>query len=195
MKITKKALEKLLKKPTFSTKDARSVGLSASSLSYYARLGTIERVSHGIYKNPEFQSSAPFEWQDLLETASGIPNGTICLISALSYYGLTQEIQRQYWIAIPHEDGLIKRPKTKIIRTRNFKLGRTPLKLGEYKTYIYDKERCVVDAFKKLSKESAMYSLKSYLKRTDEHRPDLPKLARYAKELRVDIVPYIEALT
>ena len=53
----------------------------------------------------------------------------------------------------------------------------------------------MVDAFKKLSKESAMYSLKSYLKRTDEHKPELSKLARYAKELRVDIVPYIEALT
>jgi hypothetical protein len=53
----------------------------------------------------------------------------------------------------------------------------------------------LVDAFKKLSKESAMHSLKSYLKRTDEHKPDLPRLARYARELRVDIQPYIEALT
>jgi hypothetical protein len=88
----------------------------------------------------------------------------------------------------------IKRPKTKIIRSRNFKLGRIPLKLGEYKTHIFDKERCVVDAFKKLSKESAMYSLKAYLKRTDNHKPDLPKIARYARELRVDIQPYLEAL-
>lgn len=89
----------------------------------------------------------------------------------------------------------MRRPKTKIIRMRNVKLGRTTIKLGEYKINIFDKERCVVDAFRFLSKESAMYSLKFYLKRTDEHKSDLPKLARYAKELRVDIVPYIEALT
>ena len=194
MAITK-ALNKLLKRPSFTSKEAKALGIKANSLAYYAKTGAIERISHGVYRNPKVESSAPFEWQDLLETANSIPDGTICLISALSYYGLTQEIQRQYWIAVPHEGGLIKRPKTKIIRTRNFKLGRVPLKLGEYKTHIFDRERCVVDAFKKLSKESAMYSLKSYLKRTDEHKPDLSKLARYAKELRVDIVPYIEALT
>lgn len=190
-----KTFDKFLKRPSFTSKEARAVGIKANSLAYYAKIGVIERVSHGVYRNPKIKNSAPFEWQDLLETAQSIPNGTICLISALAYYGLTQEIQREYWIAIPHETRSIKRPKTKIIRTRNFKLGRVKFKLGEYKTYIFNKERCVVDAFKKLSKESAMYSLKSYLKRTNEHKPDLPKLARYAKELRIDIIPYIEALT
>lgn len=190
-----KPLNKLLKRSFFTSRDAKALGISVASLSYYVRKGVIERISHGVYRNPNIESSAPFEWQDLLETASSIPDGTICLISALSYYGLTQEAQRQYWIAVPHKGGLIKRPKTKVVRTRNFKLGRVPFKLGEYKTYIYDKERCVVDAFKMLSKESALYSLKSYLKRTSEHKPNLPKLARYAKKLRVDIVPYIEALT
>jgi predicted transcriptional regulator of viral defense system len=190
-----KAFNKLLKRPSFTCKEAKALGIKANSLAYYSKTGVIERISHGVYRNPKIENSAPIEWQDLLETAKSIPNGTICLISALSYYGLTQEIQRKYWIAVPHEGGLIKRPKTKIIRTRNFKLGRLPFKLGEYKTYIFDRERCVVDAFKKLSKESAMYSLKSYLKRTNEHRPDLSKLARYAKELRVDIIPYLEALT
>ncbi len=188
-------LIKLLKKQSFTTKDAAAFGISASSLSYYSKIGTIERIAHGVYRNPKLESTAPFEWQDLLETAQSIPAGTICLISALSYYGLTQEVQRQYWIAIPHEAGTIKRPKTKIIRTRNIKLGRVPLKLGGYKTYIYDKERCVVDAFRKLSKESAMYSLKAYLRRTDDHKPDLSKLARYARELRVNMIRYIEALT
>ena len=191
----RKQLNKLLKKPFFTAKDAKKLGVSSSLLAYYIRLGVIERVSRGVYRNPEKEITAPFEWQDLLETAQSIPNGTICLVSALSYYGLTQEIQRQFWIAIPHEARNAKRPNTKVVRTRNYKLGRVPLKLGEYKTYIYDKERCVVDAFKKLSKESAMYTLKAYLKMTENHKPDLPKLARYAKKLRVDIQPYIEALT
>lgn len=192
---TKSVINKLLKRPFFTTKEAAKFGVSASLIAYYAKIGTIERVFHGVYRNPKFKSSAPFEWEDLLETSQSIPNGTICLISALTYYGLTQEVQRQFWIAIPHEARKIKRPKTKIIRFRNFKLGRIPLKLGAYRTYIFDKERCVVDAFKKLSKESAMYSLKTYLKRTADHKPDLSKLILYAKQLRVDLVPYIEALT
>lgn len=190
----KKILNKLLKRSTFTTRDATALGMGSSALAYYVKLGVVERISRGVYRNPKIESSAPFEWQDLLEIAQSIPNGTICLISALAYYELTLEIQREFWVAIPHEVRNSKRAHTKIIRTRNFKLGRVPLKIGEYNTFIFDKERCVVDAFKYLSKESAMYSLKTYLKRTKEHKPDLPKLARYAKELRVDITPYLEAL-
>lgn len=191
----KKVLNKLLKLPTFTTRDATALGMSSSALAYYVKLGEVERISRGVYRNSQIENSAPFEWQDLLEMAQSVPNGTVCLISALAYYGLTLEIQREFWIAIPHEVRNIKRDQTRIIRTRNFKLGRNPLKVGPYNIFIFDKERCVVDAFKHLSKESAMYSLKEYLKRTKDHKPDLPKLARYAKELRVEIRPYLEALT
>jgi predicted transcriptional regulator of viral defense system len=189
------AINELFKKSVFTAKDANTLGISSSQLAYYVKLGTIDRVARGVYRNPAINSSAPFEWQDLLEIAYSIPQGTICLISALSYYGLTQEIQRQFWIAVPHETKDIKRPKTKIIRMRNAKLGRVPLKLGDFDTYIFDKERSIIDAFRFLSKESAVYSLKVYLKRTDDHKSNLSKLARYAKELRVDILPYLEALT
>lgn len=191
----KKLLNKLLKRSTFTTKDATALGMSSSALAYYAKLGVIERISRGVYRNPQIKSSAPFEWQDLLEMVQSIPNGTICLISALAYYELTLEIQREFWVAIPHEVRNIKRAKTRIIRTRNFKLGRVPLKIGDYNTFIFDKERCVLDAFKKFGRETGMDSLKAYLRRTKEHKPDLPKLARYAKDLRVNITPYIEALT
>lgn len=194
MKINK-ALNRLLKRPSFTTKDAKKLGISPSLLAYYAKIGTIERIAYGTYRNPRVESLAPFEWQDLLEIASSIPQGTICGISALSYYGLTQEIQRQYWIAVPNDSKGMKRPITKIVRMRNTSLGRANITVGEYKVHIFDKERCVVDAFRFLSKESAMYSLKSYMKRTEDHKPDLSKLTRYAKELRVDIVPYIEALS
>ena len=191
----KKILNKLLKRSTFTTRDATALGMGSSALAYYVKLGVVERISRGVYRNPKIESSAPFEWQDLLEMAQSIPNGTICLISALAYYELTLEIQREFWIAIPHEVRNSKRAQTRIIRTRNFKLGRVPLKIGEYHTFIFDKERCVIDAFKYLPRETAMYSLKEYLRRTKNHKPDLPKLARYAKELRVNITPYLEALT
>jgi len=187
-------IQKLLKRPFFTAKEARKLGIHPSLLSYYVHKNIIERIDRGVYRNPNIQSKAPFEWQDLLEIAQSIPKATICLISALSYYGLTQEIQRQYWIAIPHETRDVKRSKAKIVRMRNSTLGRKTLRLGEFKTHIFDKERCVVDAFRFLSKESAMYSLKSYLRKTDDHKPELSKLARYAKKLRVDIIPYLEAL-
>lgn len=184
------SLSKLFAHPSFTTKDAAALGISASRLAYYAKKGIIEHVARGVYRNPKIDSSAPFEWQDLLEMAQSVPDGTICQISALSYYNFTQEVQRQFWIAVPHTS-CIKRPKTKIIRTRNINLGRVPLKLGEYETFIFDKERTVVEAFKQLSRESAILSLKEYL---STEKPNLSKLAHYGKELRVNIVPYLEAL-
>jgi predicted transcriptional regulator of viral defense system len=189
------ALQALLKRPSFTGKDAKKCGMDPHLLPYYVKKGILQRIARGIYRNPNVENLAPFEWQDLLDTAQSIPGGIICLVSALIYYGLTQEVQRQFWIAVPHASKAPKRPKTKIIRMRNATLGRKPLILGEYCTFIFDRERCIVDAFRYLSKETALRSLREYLKSTEQNKPDLSKLARYAKALRVDIIPYIEALT
>ena len=189
------SFQALLKKASFTIGDARYYGIDPHVLSYYVNKGVLERVARGVYRNPNVDSLVPFEWQDLFDVAQSIPNGIICLISALSYYSLTQEIQRQFWIAVPHVFKAPKRPKTKIVRMRNVTLGRKSLKVGECRTFIFDRERCVVDAFRFLSKETALRALREYLKPSDQHKPDLSKLARYAKLLRVKIIPYIEALT
>jgi hypothetical protein len=60
-----RSLEKLLKRPSFTSKEARALDIKATSLAYYAKTGVIERISHGVYRSPKVKSSAPFEWQDL----------------------------------------------------------------------------------------------------------------------------------
>lgn len=124
-----------------------------------------------------------------------IPNGVICLISTLCYHGLTDQIMRQYWIAVPHASKSPKRPKTRIIRMRNIELGQTEIKLGTAHLKIFDKERTVVDSFRYLSKEISIKALQAYLRQTGSSKPDLNKLLKYAKKLRVDIHPFIMALT
>jgi predicted transcriptional regulator of viral defense system len=187
--------KKLLLLPSFTGKEAKAHGIDPHVLPYYVETGVLERVARGVYRNPNVVTDAPFEIQDLLETAQSIPKGTICGVSALNYYSLTLEIPRQFWIAVPHSIGTPRRPKTKILRVRNLSLGRVPLKVDKYQTFIFDRERCVVDAFRYLSIESAIHSLKEYLKTTKEHKPDLAKLGRYARKLRVNISPYLVALT
>lgn len=188
-------LAALFKKPLFTGREAKEQGINSNRLSYYVNKGIIERIARGVYRNPNAENKAPMEWQDLLEMAQSLPNGTICLISALNYYELTQEIQRKFWIAIPHSAGAIKRPNTKIIRMRNLEVGRCRLKIGPYQTFIFDRERCVIDAFRYLSRESAVRIFREYLKAAKKQKPNFTKLGKYAKALRVDITPYIEALT
>lgn len=144
-------------------------------------------------KNLDFHSA--FEWEDLAVTTLSISNGVICLISALSYYDLTDEIMREFWIAIPHATTSPSRENTRIIRMRNIFFGQTTVKIGSRRIKIFDRERTIVDVFRYLDKETALKSLQAYLKVGEKRKPDIDKLLTYAKKLKVNLIPYISAFT
>ena len=189
------AIQVFIETPVFTAAEARAAGIPSRMLAHFCKKGVIERVTRGVYKGSEAKMEIDFQWEDLALMAMGIPNGVICLISALCYYGLTDQIMRQFWIAIPHASKSPQRPKTKIIRMRNIELGQTEIQLGPARLKIFDKERTVVDSFRYLSKEIAIKVFQTYLRQTGSAKPDLNKLLKYAKTLRVDIQPFIMALT
>ena len=187
------ALKALSKKAVFSSSEGREAGIPPRMLVYFCAKGQLERVSKGMYKinNLDFDS----EWEDLAITALSIPNGVICLISALCYYGLTDEIMREFWIAIPHATTSPVRANAHIVRMRNISFGQTTIKIGNQKLKIFNRERTVVDSFRYLDKETSLKALQAYLKTSNDRKPDIDKLLRYAKTLRVDLTPYISAFT
>lgn len=189
------AIQVFIETPVFTASQARAAGIPSRMLAHFCKKGVIERVTRGVYKGSEAKMEIDFRWEDLALMAMSIPNGVICLISALCYYGLTDQIMRQFWIAIPHASKSPQRPKTRIIRIRNIELGQTDIQLGTARLKIFDKERTVVDSFRYLSKEIAIKALQAYLRQTGSAKPDLNKLRKYAKTLRVDIHPFIMALT
>ncbi|HSX26278.1 MAG TPA: type IV toxin-antitoxin system AbiEi family antitoxin domain-containing protein [Chlamydiales bacterium] len=188
-------LAPLLKEPIFKASDARSRGIPSRMLAYFCQKGLIERIGRGLYRVAEASSGVNLDFEELVLTASSIPKGVICLISALCYYDLTDQIMREYWIAIPNTDKSPKRPHTRIVRMRNMSLGLTTVKMGKYEVKIFDRERTVVDSFRYLSDEIAIKALQAYLKPSAGQKADLPKLSRYAKALRININSYILALT
>lgn len=95
-------IQALSKKPIFTSAQARAVGIPARMLAHFSKTGTIERISRGIYRVTGSKSDIGFEWEDLAIIAMSIPDGVICLISALCYYELTDQIMREFWIAVPH---------------------------------------------------------------------------------------------
>lgn len=188
-------LNPLLKKPLFKASLARSRGIPSRMLAYFCQKGLIERIGRGLYRVADASSGVNLDLEELVLTVSTIPRGVICLISALSYYNLTDQIMREYWIAIPNADKSPKRPHTRIVRMRNMSLGLTTVKMGKYKVKIFDRERTIIDAFRYLSHEVAIKALKAYLKPSHKWKPDLLKLSRYAKTLRININSYLMALT
>ena len=189
------ALAALSKKSVFSSAEGREAGIPSRVLAYFCKSGLIERVSRGVYKIKNLDFESVFEWEDLAVTALSIPNGVICLVSALCYYGLTDEIMREFWIAVPHSTTSPERINTRIIRMRNIAFGQTAIEIGNHKLKIFDRERTIIDAFRYLDKETALKALQTYLKRNKDNKPDIDRLLRYSKKLRVNLNPYIAALT
>jgi predicted transcriptional regulator of viral defense system len=188
-------IQAFIETPVFTAAEARAAGIPSRMLSHFCKKGAIERVSRGVYRGTRSNAEIEFEWEDLALTAMSIPTGVICLISALCYYGLTDQIMREFWIAIPHASKSPQRPKTRIIRMRNIELGQTEIQMGASRLKIFDKERTVIDSFRYLSQEVAIKALQAYLRQRGIDKPNLDKLMKYAKSLRVNIHPFIMALT
>lgn len=187
-------ISQLQQKPFFTTQDAKSLGISARMLSYYVHRGDVERIARGVYRftNDQFLDET-INWVGLAVAAMNVKGGVICLLSALSYYELTDEFMNEYWIAVPNHRTRVHFPMTRVIRMRNMSLGIETIKLANMKVKIFNKERTIVESFRLLDIETAMTALKHYMSGTQD-KPKIKKLLSYSKTLRVDITKYIVAL-
>jgi len=188
-------IDPLIQKPFFSSAEARSLGVHPSLLAYYCKTGALEKIGRGLYRESGRAFNVPIEWEDLAIAVLSIPDGVVCLSTALSFYELTEEHVREFWIAVPREKWPPKRPHSRIIRMSNMELGKTEIILGEVRIPIFDQERSIVDAFRFLSIETALFALKRYLKGEGGVKPDIKKLKQYAAAQRTDLEKYIMALT
>lgn len=186
-----KSLTPLLNQPSFTSKEAKMLGVSASVLAHYVKAGKLKRIRRGVYQAISYQNLEAFRWEDLIESVRSITGGIICLTSALAVYDLTEEIPRQHWIGIRHGTSVRRNRHIKIVRFRDLELGKTEIELEGILVPIFDKERTLVDAFRLLSRETAIKALKIALAQGGKNRIDLRKLEVYAKQLHVDIAPYL----
>ena len=175
---------------------ANKYGISNALITYYSHKDILHKYSRGIYisnytGSPEINPMI----EELLAILLRIPEGVVCLISALYFYNLTDEIPRYFWIAVPNKKWAPKIKNTKIIRHRKYNQGKTTLNIDEFIIPIYEKERTIIDCFKFLEIEIAVKALKMYLKGSTNFKPDLKKLDYFSKILKKDISEYIRTLS
>jgi predicted transcriptional regulator of viral defense system len=190
-----KKLGTLLQYPVFRSSDARKIGVSSALLHYYARKGLLDRVQRGIYRGKKSSMNVDFRYEDLIIASKSIPGGVVCLISALSIYDLTDEIPREHWIAVPHNNKAPKRNGVRIIRMRNTDIGKVDMKMGSETIRIFNREKTIIDTFRYLGKEQAVKALKAAYLKKGPNKIDMKKIREYARIFRVDIDPYIIAVT
>jgi predicted transcriptional regulator of viral defense system len=187
-------IESLRKKSSFTTDEARKSGISSRMLTYYIEKEKVERLARGIYRFSDYTAKDQnLMWEEVAVAAQRIPNGVICLVSALIYYGLTDDRTKENWIAVPHSSSHVHFPMTRIVRMRNMNIGVLKKKIADIEVNIFDPERTIIDSFRLLDFETAVKALKLYLQ-GECGKPNLKKLNQYSKELRANIGKYIDSL-
>ncbi len=187
-------LRELLKKPSFSVEEAFEAGIPRHALAEFKRSGQIERIAKKTYRGSSSLGKSTSKNDELVLMTISLPNSIICLKSALFLYGLIKEVPSKHWLAIPQPQTAPKSRLIKALRMSDTTTGLTTTQIGEYELPIFDRERCIVDAFRFLEPKLAFRFLQYYIQ-DKNHKPNLKTLANYGKKLRKDLKPYIELLT
>jgi len=160
--------------------------------------GTITQLSRGVYR---LASLPELEAPDLVTVAARVPDGVVCLISALAYHELTTQIPHAVDIALPRgaEKPRIEYPPVSFhwFSGPAFTSGiETPTVDGQ-KLRVYSAEKSVADAFKyrsKLGLDVALEALRTWRGRRGAVVQRLLEQARVCRVERV-MRPYLEAVT
>ena len=78
--------------------DVRALGVAPENLNKLAKQGKIDKIGRGLYRHPDFQVT---ESHSYVEIAKAVPDGVICLLSALSIYGVGNHMPWEVWLSIP----------------------------------------------------------------------------------------------
>ena len=127
--------------PVFTYSDAMAAGLSAERLYRYRNEGYLEQLGRGLYRRT---SASPAD-HNLLEIAHRVPEGTLCLITALARHGLTDVIPDRIDVAVPRGrriPALQSPANVHVFAKDTFDLGRGMVKVGDGLTLgLYSAER------------------------------------------------------
>ena len=174
------------------THEVLSQGIHRRTLYAMRDMGLLERLGRGVY-NP------PLGNLDLVAVAKRVPEGVICLISALAYHGITTQVPHEVYLAISR---VTRYPQIEYPPVRSYRFSEAAFKAGveEYEidnapVRINSPEKTIADCFKyrnKLGLDTAVEALKLYRERK---KLRVDKILEYAAICRVVnvIKPYLEA--
>ena len=181
------------------TSQALVRGIHPATLYSLVEEGQLTRLARGLYR---LASTQEFSNPDLTVVAAKAPDAVVCLISALSFHGVTTQVPRVVHLAVPRGRyaGLrMRTPPVTIYRfdAPTFEQGIEPHSVDGVPVRIYSVARTIVDCFKyrnKLGLDVAVEALRfARARKRISNREILP----FAHLLRLDRVmtPYLESVT
>jgi predicted transcriptional regulator of viral defense system len=178
--------------------DALRLGINRKVFYAMRDAGVLEQLSRGLFR---LHGLSPLANPDLVTVAVRIPEGVICLVSALAYHELTTQVPHEVDVAIERGKKNVPRidyPPVRVFRFSGaaFRVGTETHRLDGVGIRIYSAEKTIADCFKfrnKLGMEVVLDALRFWRRRP---RRNLDRLLQHAHHCRVERVlrPYLEAL-
>lgn len=179
------------------TKEALRAGIHPRTLYAMKSAGVVERLSRGLYRLAEMP---PLGNPDLVSVAAKVPQGVICLISALAYHELTTQIPHEVYVALAKgaEPPRLTHPPLRVFWFSGLSAteGIQVHNVDGVPVRIYSPEKTLADCFKfrnRIGVEVAIEALRLY---RDRGRVKVDDIMRFARICRVEevIKPYLEAM-
>lgn len=178
-------------------RDLEEIGVPREYLRRLRDEGVLEQPARGLYV---LASSKPTEHQTLLEVCKRVPQGVICLISALQFHELTTQLDHQVWIALPTKawTPTFDSPRLRIMRYSPTTLayGVEERRIGGAIVRVFNPAKTVADCFKfrnKVGLDVALEALRDAIRKRKATRDQIWKAAKVCRVANV-MRPYMESL-
>jgi predicted transcriptional regulator of viral defense system len=184
-------------KGALTPKDVRAAGIHPEYLRRLHARGVLERSARGVYTLAE---GAFTEHHDLVEVVRRVPNGVICLLSALFFHEIGTQLPYQVWVAIdvkawPPRGGY---PPIRLVRFSGRALteGIETHEIEGVQVPVYNVAKTVADCFKYRNKIGLDVALEALREVRRDRRATMDELWYYAEVDRMRNVmrPYLESL-
>jgi predicted transcriptional regulator of viral defense system len=195
---TNRIIELARQKGIIRSLDLNDAGIPRAYLTRMVKTGRLEKTGRGIYQLPDIPQS---ENAGMEIITAKIPQAVFCLLTALQFHQLTNQLPRQIWVAMPqgsHTPKVTYPPITMIqCNPKHLEDGVEICRCNNHDFRIYNVAKTIVDCFKhrnKVGLDVALEALKAGLRQKKVTVDELwyfAKIARVTKVMR----PYIEALT
>lgn len=182
---------------TLRTRDLIALGVHTDALYALRERGRVVELGRGLYRLADVGEA---EHPDLAIVAARAPNAAVCLISALSYHGITTQIPSSVHLAVPRGKyhGIKLSIPISVYRfdQKTFDEGLQIHRINGMPLKVYNPARTVVDCFKFRNKLGLDVALEALRLARQRKRVQNRELLRYARLLRVATLmsPYLQAI-
>jgi predicted transcriptional regulator of viral defense system len=178
--------------------EALRLGINRKTLYAMRDARVIEPVTRGLYR---LAALDPLAHPDLVTVAMRVPQGVLCLVSALSFHELTTQVPHAIDVALPRGT---RKPRLDYPPTRfywfsglAFSEGIETHELDGALVRVYDPEKTLADCFRYRNQIGMDVVLEALRLWRERRRKKLDALLKYARVRHVEraMRPYLEAMS